>query len=315
MDKLNRVEDVIGKIEETIETHMSIIHMGSRGLVAKEIKEVDLGFVDLVPLEKRRDTANKTAEIDSAYCPDLNSRVIEIAGAPMIVMSKFNPAMGLDNLYDQKKVTVEMAQQIGVLFAKAHRRARSNDQISEIGHKAIKDNWEELFVVSKDVAQAIDKTISTEDYRDAVEKIRNFIIDNKLYFMSRKNNGFIRQCHGDGHAGNMFVEDNQVKIFDGIGFKNEFSFSDTIADVAFAIMDAIARNRKDIAKEIEASYREKSQDPEGMDRLLDFYICYRAFVRGQISTMIANEMEGKEQARMLEVARKYYDLAVKYLPD
>ena len=315
MDKLDEIKNVIGDIENTVETHMSIIYMGNRELVAKEIKKVNLGFVDLISLEKREETAIKTAQIDTAYCEDLGSRVVHIANEPMIIMRRFDSSQELDNLYEQGKVTIEYACQIGALFAEAHKKATTNAHISEIGFKAISDNWEECFVVSRDVAQAIGKTVSTRDYQEIIEKIREFIIDNELYFMSRKNDDFIRQCHGDGHAGNMFVEDRQVKIFDGIGFKDEFSFSDTIADIAFPIMDAITKDRKDIAEEIETSYREKSQDSEGIDHLLNFYICYRAFVRGQVSTMIANEMEGKEQAEMLETARKYYKLAIKYLPD
>ena len=314
MDKLTGIEKIIGKIENTVETHMSIIYMGNKGLVAKKIKKVNLGFVNLESLEKRKETAMKTAQIDTAYCEDLGSRIVYIENEPMIIMRRFDSSKELSNLYNQEKITTEHARQIGTLFAKAHKKATTNTHISETGFKAISDNWEELFVVTRNVAQAVGKTISRKDYLAIVEKIRSFIFDNEIYFMSRKNNGFIRQCHGDGHAGNMFVEDGQVKIFDGIGFKDEFSFSDTIADVAFAIMDAIARDRKDIAEEIDISYRERSQDSKGMDYLLDFYICYRAFVRGQVSTMIANEMEGKEQVEMLEVARKYYNLAVEYLP-
>jgi len=314
MDKLAEIKNVIGDIENTIETHMSIIYMGSKKLVAKEIKEVDLGFVNLIPHEKRQDTAIKTAQIDTAFCKDLGSRVVHITGEPMIIMRRFDSSQGLDNLYEHGKVELKHARQIGKLFAEAHEKAMTNAHISEIGFKAISNNWEECFVVSKDVAQAIGKTVSAEDYQKIVEKIRSFILNNETYFVSRKNNGFIKQCHGDGHAGNMFVEDEQVKIFDGIGFKDEFSFSDTIADIAFAIMDAIARGRKDIAEEIDISYRERSQDSEGINRLLNFYICYRAFVRGQVSTMIADEMEGETKTEMLETARKYYNLAVEYLP-
>lgn len=315
MDKLAEIKNVIGDIENTVETHMSIIYMGSKGLVAKEIKKVNLGFIDLISLEKREETAIKTAQIDTAYCEDLGSRVVHIANEPMIIMRKFDSSQGLDNLYEQGKVTIEHARQIGALFAEAHKKATTNAHISEIGFKAISDNWEECFVVSRDVAQAIGKTVSIRDYQKIVEKIRKFILDNKLYLISRRDNGFVRQCHGDGHAGNMFVEDGQVKIFDGIGFKDEFSFSDTIADIAFSIMDAVAKGKEDIAEEIKTSYKEKSQDFEGIDRLLNFYTCYRAFVRGQVSTMIADGMEVKEQAKMLETAKKYFNLAVEYLPN
>lgn len=314
MDKLAEIKNVIGDIENTVETHMSIIYMGSKGLVAKEIKKVDLGFVNLISLEKREETAVKTAQIDTTYCPDLGSKVVHITDEPMIIMRRFDSSQELDNLYEQGNVTTEHACQIGALFAEAHKKATTNAHISEIGFKAISDNWEECFVVSRDVAQAIGKTVSTGSYQKIVEKIRKFILDNKLYLISRRDNSFIRQCHGDGHAGNMFVEDGQVKIFDGIGFKDEFSFSDTIADIAFPIMDAVAKGKEDIAEEIKTSYKEKSQDFEGIDRLLNFYTCYRAFVRGQVSTMIADGMEGETKTEMLETASKYYNLAVKYLP-
>jgi aminoglycoside phosphotransferase family enzyme len=314
MVDLKEVEKVIGPIENTVETHMSVIHMGN-DLVAKEIKSVDLGFVDLRPIEARRVAAIKTAEIDAAYCPDLNSRAVEIDGVPFIVMRRFDSTQGLDHLYEENKVTEEYARQIGILFAEAHRRAKAGAQISQVGYFGISANWEELFVVSKDFAKAVGKTIAEEDYREIVDGIRVFISENDSYFQERRDRGFMRQCHGDGHAGNMFVESDKVKIFDGIGFKDGFSYMDPISDVAFPIMDAMARDRRDLAEAIKTSYvAERTEDSEGIEKLLDFYICYRAFVRGQISTMIANGMEGEDQKKMLQSARKYYGLALEYLP-
>lgn len=310
---LLEMEDIIGKTEKVVETHMSIIYMG-KDLVAKVTKPVDLGFVDYTSIEKRRDTAIKTAQIDVAYCKDLQSRVVEIDGIPVVIMRRFDSSNGLNVFYDQGMVTVEHARQIGNLFAEAHKHARTDDQISEIGYRSILANWEELFFVTKNVAMAVGKTVSAENYQQIVDEIQVFISSNAGYFERRKSLGFIKQTHGDGHAGNMFVEDGQVKIFDGIGFKDEFSFADTISDIAFPIMDAIMRDRIDIAEEIKTSYLEKSQDIEGVERLLDFYVCYRAFVRGQVSTMIASGMPEEEREEMLEAAKKYYDLAVGYLP-
>lgn len=312
-----KIEEEIGKIVNSVETHMSKIYFG-HNLVAKEIKEVDLGFVDLRPIEARRSAVIRTAEIDSTYCPDLESRAVEINGIPTIIMRKFDSSQGLDILYDQGKVTEEHGSQIGRLFAKAHSRAKTNTQISEIAYKSIFENWEELFFVSKSVANAVGNTITEENYSKVVNRIRKFLTENSTYFQERKNKNLMKQCHGDGHAGNMFVENEEVKIFDGIGFKDEFSFMDPISDVAFAIMDALARKRADVAKAIQIAYeKEISQsDPEGIERLLKFYICYRAFVRGQISTMIANQMAEKdEQEKMFKVARNYYNLALIYLPE
>ncbi len=312
--KLEKIERVIGKIEKTVETHMSVIYMGDKGLVAKEIKQVDMGFVNLTSIEKRRDTAEKTAQIDRVYCPDLSSRAIEIDSIPMIIMRRFDFTKTLDKLYDQEKVTLEMAEQIGNLFAEAHKRSKTDIQISEIGNKAITDNWEDSFRVVEE-ALAIERAISRKDYDEIIRRVRNFILTNKDYLTMRKDSGFIRQVHGDGHAGNMFVENGTVKIFDGIGFGDEFSCVDLVGDVAWAIMDAIAHDKMDIAKTIVKTYTEKSGDVEGIEKLLDFYVCHWAFVRGQCSVLTSNGMTEGSQKELLNAGRKYFDLAVKYLPN
>ncbi|MFA6252148.1 MAG: hypothetical protein WCX74_01995 [Candidatus Paceibacterota bacterium] len=310
----NEIEKIVGRIEQIVETHISIIYMGS-DLVAKLTKPVNLGFVNFEPIEKRRESAKKSVEIDEAYCPSLNSKVVEIDGEPFVIMRRFDSSAGLDTFYEQEKVTIEHAKQIGHLFAVAHKKARTNEEISQIGYNSIAGNWEELFVVTRDVANAIGVTISERNYNDLVTKIREFIAENEAFLKSRRDEGFIRQTHGDGHAGNMFVENGEVKIFDGIGFKDEFSFADVIADVAFAIMDALARDSPDIAVEITNAYIDESQDFAGIEKLFYFYICYRASVRGEVTTLIANGMEGEEREKLLQTARKYFDLAIEYLPE
>lgn len=314
MNKIEEVEKIIGKIEAIKRTPMAILYLGKEKVV-KEFMDKNFSLVDLRPLARRQDVVARTVEIDAVYCKDLRSRAVKIADIPMVLMRRFDSSGGLDKLYVQGKVTKEHAIQIGVLFAKAHIKARTNKQISEIGYKAISSNWEELFVTTKDIAKAIDRTIPQANYQKIVNKIRKYISTNTDYMKMRRDSGFIRQCHGDGHAGNMFIEDGLVKIFDGMGLKAEYSYADVIADVAFAVMDALAHGRLDVAEEIKTSYTKRSGDIEGVERLLNFYICYRAFVRGQVSTMISNGMENEEKEKMLKSARKYYDLAVKYPPD
>ncbi|NMB47515.1 hypothetical protein GYA01_01645 [Patescibacteria group bacterium] len=311
---MKAIEAIIGRIENIIETHMSLVYLGKE-FVLKITKPVDLGFVDYRTLEKRIETARKTATIDLAYCPDLGSRVIEIDGEPAILMRRFDSSKGLDRLYDQEGVTIAHGYQIGQGFAKAHKRARTSKEISEVAYQCIAGNWEELFFVTKDIAQAIGRTITEEDYFEIQREIRLFIKGNDLSFQERRDNGSFKQCHGDGHAGNMFVEDDKVKVFDGIGFKDEFSYMDPVSDLAFPIMDAIVRSKREIADAIKESYlKNRPEETEAVQKLLSFYICYRAFVRGQVSTMIANTAEREAQEVLLKEARNYYNLAVEYLP-
>jgi len=55
----------------------------------------------------------------------------------------------------------------------------------------------------------------------------------------RKAGGWIRECHGDLHLGNMILaEDGQVVIFDCIEFNDDLRWIDVSNDLAFLIMDS-----------------------------------------------------------------------------
>mgnify|MGYP000253015291 CR=1 FL=1 len=67
---------------------------------------------------------------------------------------------------------------------------------------------------------------------------------NKKYsdLQNRKDNGFIRECHGDMHLGNMVLIEDKVTIFDGIEFNNHLRWIDVISEVAFVMMDLVMPN-------------------------------------------------------------------------
>ena len=56
-------------------------------------------------------------------------------------------------------------------------------------------------------------------------------------FLSRKREGFVRECHGDMHLGNMVLYDGDVTIFDCIEFNESFRWVDVISEAAFLVMD------------------------------------------------------------------------------
>ncbi len=314
MEKKSAIEEIIGPIEDIVETHMSLIYLG-KDEVAKEIKPIDLGFTDLRGIDARITTAQNTASIDQAYCPDLNTHVLSIndddgSEMPIIVMRRFDSEQELSNLYDRDEVTEDHAYQIGQILGTAHKRSITSDEISDIGHSAITENFDEAFGITNDF---IGTTITKDVFDSIKASYTNFIEQNEAYLLERKENGFIKQCHGDAHAGNMFVEDGTVKVFDGIGFKDKFSYMDVISDLAFAYMDAVKHGKTDLAETMKHSYIETTGDKEGVDRLLNFYVSYRAFIRGEISTIIASGIEdaGAKNA-MLKDASAYFDISDAY---
>ncbi len=326
------IDEYLRGVDKVVETHMSKVFLGKHEAV-KVFKPIDVGFVDMRPLEKRKVSAVKTAEIDKVYSADLNTRVAsvvllhgkysvvegavdesELSGGGevkdyVIVMRRFGAPNELREFYRRGEFRCEYAVQIGELLADAHRKANRSDEISRIGFDAIQGNFDEAFGIVKSYTGV---SISEEDYKLIFRCYCKFVEMMRGYLETRRDSGYIRQCHGDAHSGNMFVEDGKVKIFDCIGFKDEFSYMDVVSDLAFACMDAIFYGRRDIADIIRNTYVEKTKDYEGVEKLLDFYVAYRAFVRGEVTTMAALGWRGHEKEKMLKKARKYFGISKEY---
>lgn len=326
------IEKYLGGIDKVVETHMSFVYLGRREVI-KVFKAIDLFFVDMGPLEKRKISAIKTADIDKAFSPYLNTRVATVVFSNgtlsisdgvlekseleprdkiidyVIVMRRFCAPNELRELYINGKVTRRHGAQIGELLAEAHKKAKTSKDISRIGFDAISGNFDEAFRITK---MYMGVSINKEDHDAIYDAYKRFMSLNMKFLEKRRDSGFIRQCHGDAHSGNMFVEDGTVKLFDPIGFKDEFSYMDVISDLAFACMDAVFFGRKDISDEIKDAYLRKTKDHKGVKKLLDFYIAYRAFVRGEVTTMASLNWRKNEAEEHLKKARRYFSIAKEY---
>jgi aminoglycoside phosphotransferase family enzyme len=91
----------------------------------------------------------------------------------------------------------------------------------------------------------------------------------------------MRDCHGDLHSAQIFVEDG-IHIIDCIEFNERFRYCDTVADIAFLAMDMDYHGRSDLSKVLIDAYQDEIQDP-GLPCLLDFYKTYRAYVRCKVT--------------------------------
>lgn len=53
----------------------------------------------------------------------------------------------------------------------------------------------------------------------------------------RRETGFVHQCHGDLHLGNIVLLDGRPTLFDGVEFNDEIACVDVLYDLAFLLMD------------------------------------------------------------------------------
>ena len=97
----------------------------------------------------------------------------------------------------------------------------------------------------------------------------------------RKADGWVRECHGDLHCGNILTVAGQVRVFDGIEFNAALRWIDVAQDLAFAWMDLQCQGRRGLAARLLNDYLERSGD-YGSLALLPYYRVQRALVRCKV---------------------------------
>jgi hypothetical protein len=141
---------------------------------------------------------------------------------------------------------------------------------------------------------------------------RSFLLRRKGLFQRRIEDKKMRDCHGDLRTGHIYFT-NGVQIIDCIEFNDRFRYADITSDLAFLAMDLDFEGYPHAACNIIEKYLEYAKDPE-MFILLDFYKCYRAYVRAKVNCfrLLEKNLAANERAKLLRDTHRYKNLAFSY---
>ena len=105
-----------------------------------------------------------------------------------------------------------------------------------------------------------------------------------------------------------------LSIIDCIEFNDRFRYSDTVADIAFLLMDLEYHGGKDDAAILWNLYKELAGEKD-VDSLLTFYKVYRAFVRGKVDSFQVDDdnISANKKDEAAQRATKYFQLAYSYI--
>ncbi len=150
-------------------------------------------------------------------------------------------------------------------------------------------------------------------FADITAYANSFLAARGKLITQRHASGAPRLCHGDLHAGNIFLErnsggDRTITIIDCIEFNDNLACIDPAADVAFLSMDLKHRVYTQLANLLIASYMDASGDT-GIVPLLPFYESYRAMVRCMAASISAKQTEGLQRQGHVAEANAYLRLA------
>jgi aminoglycoside phosphotransferase family enzyme len=305
-----------------VQTHISFVFL-TKDFVYKIKKPVNFGFLDFSTLDKRKFFCEKELQLNRRLCGEMYIEVVPINKSTSIKikgigetveyalkMKRMPQEKIMTKLLEENKVDKGIIDQIAKIIASFHAKAETNKEISVIGSlTTVKTNWEENFEQTQNV---IGKTITAEDFELISNGVEKFIARNKALFEKRTAEGKVRDCHGDIHSGNIFVT-NRIYIFDAIEFNERFRYGDVVSDMGFLAMDLDFKRRTDLSDFFVNKYVEYAGDQE-LIKLLPFYKCYRAYVRGKVVGFKLSDLNvcDKEKNEATEEAKAYFKLATTY---
>lgn len=309
---------------ELAQTQMSYVFIAG-DYVYKIKKPVDFGFLDYTTLEKRLTFCIKELELNRRLCPEAYLEVVPVTdddsrivmdgkGAVKeyaVKMRRLPREAMMDVLLTKNKVTPEMLARVAAILVEFHRRAATDGDINQFGGlDTVIENTDENFTQTE---KYIGTAISPGTYQRIKDYAEGFIKTKEALFHRRVAEGRVRDCHGDLHAAHICFG-NGICIYDCIEFNDRFRYCDVASEVAFLAMDLDHYGRPDLADGFIDAYVTASGDEE-LRELLNFYKCYRAYVRGKVGCFQYDDpyISAAEKARVLANTRSYFELAESYI--
>jgi aminoglycoside phosphotransferase family enzyme/predicted kinase len=325
---------------KVIQTHASVVFLaGDRAWKIK--KPVDLGFLDFTSLASRQKDCEEEVRLNRRMVPDLyhgvwpvvranggdSLRVIRERSAELdrqavewvVEMSRL-PAEGMvDVLIAENRLTADDLERFADDLALFHRRADDGPEVAASGEidrleQRIRDNVTHL-------ESAVGKATEREGAllpSDFVPRLRRLTLAwlRRLAptLERRRQEGRVRDGHGDLHARNLCRVDGRIRAYDCLEFNRRFRCADVAMEVAFLSMDLDRLGRHDLAEHFVASYVRSSGDTE-LPRPSLFFRLHYAIVRSMVEAirLAATETPAAERPAIRSSLRSYAALAAGYL--
>jgi aminoglycoside phosphotransferase family enzyme/predicted kinase len=307
------------KTVRLIETHISWVLLAGR-YAYKIKKALDLGFLNTSTLEARRHFCNEELRLNRRLAPQLYLGVVAIGGSHThpewntqpaieyaVKMRRFAPAKTFDRMIVRGKIEASHMDALAATLAQFHTGLPAATTDTADFHATLEQDFSQLAKLLSDADDAAKLTALQQASERAYR-------DNQHQLQERCNQGYLRECHGDLHLGNIALIAGQPIPFDGIDFNPALRHIDVMDEAAFLFMDLLHHRHTDLAYRFLNAYLEQTGDYAGV-KLLNFYCAHRAAVRAKVSAIRAHQAGMTEHAHeeAMAACRSYLQLAAAIL--
>lgn len=301
---------------ELVQTHISWVLLAG-DFAYKIRKPVKLGFLDFSTLAQRLRDCEQELRLNRRFAPDMYLDVVGIyhtpedprwqgSGVPIeyaVRMRRFEESARLDHVCQRGELTSSVVSALAQAVVAFHASAAVAPPDSRFGTPAhivqpAIDNFSELM-----------RCLPRGALRDRLPALRRWTESQATALAecmrSRKAAGWVRECHGDLHLGNLLWRNGRVQLFDCIEFNEDLRWMDVASDIAFLSIDLQAHGLPGMANWFVDEVLSLSGDYASA-RLLRFYAAYRAMVRAKVAALRGAQTGGdlKEIERYIALAEK-----------
>ncbi|MGD8384204.1 MAG: AAA family ATPase [Lysobacterales bacterium] len=301
-----------------VETHISWVFLCA-DYAYKIKKAVDLGFVDFSTLERRRFFCEEELRLNRRYASDLYLAVVPLGmvdGKPRIGVSpafeyavkmrRFAADARLDRRLEAGRLDAgdlrALAARLAAFYASLP--AEDVDTPERAAARAVSPAVENfLYLDGSHISAGSRRRIAAIAAwtQKQAEKLQ-------ALFRQRAVQGFVKECHGDLHLANLVDLGGRICPFDSLEFSPELRQIDQVSDVAFLVMDLMARARVDLAYAFLGRWLEVGGDYDGL-AVIRFYLVYRCMVRLKVAAIQSRQLHESARGEHAIKARQYLGLA------
>jgi hypothetical protein len=307
---------------ERIDTHSAVVVLaGDRALKLKRAVKYD--YLDFSTEPLRRAACEAEVRLNRRTAPLLYRGVVAVTrdtdGALaldgrgeavdwLVDMNRFRQEDLLDRLAASGALSLDLMPALGSAIAAFHAAADHRDDYGgAAGMRWVVDGNAAGFAEEgRDILDPSEAAALTADARSELDR-QAALLDR------RRQDGFVRQCHGDLHLRNLVLVDGRPTLFDAIEFNDAIACVDVFYDLAFLLMDLWRRPLRAHANSVLNAYIVNTGDVGGL-ALLPLFLSCRAAVRAKTSATAARLQTDAGGRRDLEdLARSYLHTARAFL--
>ena len=249
--------------------------------------------LDFSTLALRREFCLKEVALNKILCPDMYKGVVKIVEGNdgnirirnlghhhdtrtleyAVKMTEMQQKFRMDNLICKNSIGTKTIMRLADALIKFHHSTPTNARIMRFGQpKLLKMKILENFNTLSKLASIHPKF---------KRKLISFITSSSDLFYQRIIQAKVRDIHGDLCSKNIFIVHHKFYLYDRIEFNDSLRYADIAEDVAHISMDLDHYRRVDLRKQYLSQYIKKSKDCT-LDKLIYFWMCYKACVRAKV---------------------------------